>query len=225
MAVPVIYQRSRYAEAPHRMPAHAFAFWIAAPGRGEIRRASLGVAHGGGVVVRTLHSGVSRGTESLVFHGQVPANEYQRMRAPFQEGEFPGPVKYGYASVGSRRGRAPGTVRPGGVRLYPHQTRYVVPATPCICVPDGCAARTRGARRQHGDRRQRAVGCGAAHRRPHRRRRRRRGGLLVGWLAGRAARLRGAADRHACAAAPRDRRAARPPVFATPEQARRRPTW
>ena len=36
------------------------------------------------VVVRALFSGISRGTEALVFHGRVPASEYQRMRAPFQ---------------------------------------------------------------------------------------------------------------------------------------------
>ncbi|HAC27897.1 MAG TPA: dehydrogenase, partial [Marinobacter hydrocarbonoclasticus] len=52
------------------------------------------------MIVRSHYSGISRGTESLVYNNQVPQNEYQRMRAPFQEGEFPFPVKYGYASVG-----------------------------------------------------------------------------------------------------------------------------
>ena len=52
------------------------------------------------VLVRTLRSGVSRGTETLVFRGGVPADQYAAMRAPFQEGDFPGPVKYGYLSVG-----------------------------------------------------------------------------------------------------------------------------
>ena len=51
-------------------------------------------------MVRTRYSGISRGTESLVFKGQVPPSQHQAMRAPFQEGEFPAPVKYGYASVG-----------------------------------------------------------------------------------------------------------------------------
>ena len=77
------------------------AFWVASPGRGEIRAAALHAPGPGQVVVRAIYSGISRGTESLVFRGMVPASEYQRMRAPFQEGEFPGPVKYGYASVGT----------------------------------------------------------------------------------------------------------------------------
>ena len=50
--------------------------------------------------MRAITSGISRGTESLVFHGLVPASEYSRMRCPFQEGAFPFPVKYGYAMVG-----------------------------------------------------------------------------------------------------------------------------
>ena len=79
---------------------HARAFWIAAPGRGEIRAEPLPPPSADDVVVRALYSGISRGTEALVFQGRVPASEYERMRAPFQAGEFPAPVKYGYASVG-----------------------------------------------------------------------------------------------------------------------------
>src|SRR5690606_18421859 len=80
--------------------ADALAFWITAPGRGEIRAETLAPRTDGDVVVETLYSGISRGTESLVFAGRVPPSEHERMRAPFQNGDFPGPVKYGYASVG-----------------------------------------------------------------------------------------------------------------------------
>jgi hypothetical protein len=79
----------------------ARAFWTIAPGVGEIRGETLPQPGANDVVVRALYSGISRGTESLVFQGRVPASEYQRMRAPFQAGELPGPVKYGYASVGT----------------------------------------------------------------------------------------------------------------------------
>src|SRR5207244_4180853 len=79
------------------MDEHARAFWIAAPGRGEIRAETLPPPSADEVVVRALYSGVSRGTEALVFHGHVPVSEYGRMRAPFQAGDFPAPVKYGYA--------------------------------------------------------------------------------------------------------------------------------
>ncbi len=78
----------------------AHAFWFSSPGKSEIRRVELKTPEAGEVLVRTLFSGVSRGTETLVFRGGVPVSQYAAMRAPFQEGEFPGPVKYGYLNVG-----------------------------------------------------------------------------------------------------------------------------
>src|SRR4051794_29447793 len=75
----------------------ARAFWITAPGAGEIRAEAAPVAGPGEVIVQALYSGVSRGTESLVFRGAVPVSEHERMRAPHQQGEFPAPVKYGYS--------------------------------------------------------------------------------------------------------------------------------
>jgi threonine dehydrogenase-like Zn-dependent dehydrogenase len=110
---------------------HAHAFWLSAPGRGEIRPISLPEPGSGDVVVRALRSGVSRGTETLAFRGAVPP------RAPFQEGEFPGPVKYGYLSVGAVE-EGPAELRGRTVFcLYPHQTAYVVPAGAVTVVPEG----------------------------------------------------------------------------------------
>jgi NADPH:quinone reductase-like Zn-dependent oxidoreductase len=109
---------------------HAHAFWLRAPGRGEIRPVSLPEPGSGDVLVRALRSGVSRGTETLAFRGAVPP------RAPFQEGEFPGPVKYGYLSVGAVE-EGPAELRGRTVFcLYPHQTAYVVPAGAVTVVPD-----------------------------------------------------------------------------------------
>jgi threonine dehydrogenase-like Zn-dependent dehydrogenase len=115
----------------------AHAFWLRAPGRGEIRPVALPEPGRGDVVVRTLRSGVSRGTETLVFRGGVPASQYAAMRAPFQEGDFPGPVKYGYLNVGAVE-QGPAELRGRTVFcLYPHQTAYVVPAAAVVPVPDG----------------------------------------------------------------------------------------
>jgi threonine dehydrogenase-like Zn-dependent dehydrogenase len=112
------------------------AFWVAAPGRGEIRASTLPAPGPADVVVRTRFSGISRGTEALVFAGQVPPSEHERMRAPFQEGTFPAPVKYGYANVGIvERGPRDIEGRHAFV-LYPHQTRYVVPAAAVHVIPD-----------------------------------------------------------------------------------------
>jgi 2-desacetyl-2-hydroxyethyl bacteriochlorophyllide A dehydrogenase len=114
----------------------ARAFWVVAPGRGEIRTERLPEPGPDDVVVQTLYTGVSRGTEALVFHGAVPASERTRMRAPFQQGDFPGPVKYGYANVGQVE-HGPGDLLGRTVfALYPHQTRYVLPSGAVIPVPE-----------------------------------------------------------------------------------------
>ena len=118
-------------------PQSARAFWTVAPGRGEIREAPLRAPGPDEVLVRALRSGVSRGTESLVFRGRVPESQWGAMRCPFQEGDFPGPLKYGYASVGRVEA---GSSQLQGRRvfcLYPHQDRYVVPAEAVVPLPDG----------------------------------------------------------------------------------------
>jgi threonine dehydrogenase-like Zn-dependent dehydrogenase len=161
----------------------ARAFWIAAPGRGEIRAEALETPSADEVVVRALFSGISRGTEALVFQGRVPASEYERMRAPFQVGAFPAPVKYGYSSVGVvERGALEGR---HVFTLYPHQTRYVVPVSALHVLPDTVpperavlAANLETAinglwdARPHIGDRIAVVGAGAV-------------GCLVAWLAGR----------------------------------------
>ena len=118
----------------------ANAFWTLAPGVGELRRAPLPAPGEGEVRVRTLFSGVSRGTEALVFRGRVPRSEWSRMRCPFQAGDFPGPVKYGYVSVGVVE-EGPAALQGQEVFcLYPHQDRYVVPAAAVTPLPTGLPA-------------------------------------------------------------------------------------
>lgn len=117
------------------LPRVAQSFWLSAPGRGEIRTVDLPRPAADEVLVRTLYSGVSRGTESLVFRGGVPRSQYAAMRAPFQEGTFPAPVKYGYLNVGLVE-EGPADLRGRTVFcLYPHQTHYVVPASAVTPVP------------------------------------------------------------------------------------------
>ncbi|GEC03187.1 dehydrogenase [Streptomyces spinoverrucosus] len=114
----------------------ARAFWLSSPGRGELRDVELPDPAEGEVLVRTLYSGVSRGTETLVFRGGVPQSQYTAMRAPFQEGDFPGPVKYGYLNVGVVEEGPADLVGRTVFCLYPHQTRYVVPAAAVTPVPE-----------------------------------------------------------------------------------------
>ncbi|MFI7672657.1 zinc-binding alcohol dehydrogenase [Actinophytocola sp. NPDC049390] len=116
------------------------AFWLREPGRGEIRPVELPAPGDGDVLVRTVYSAVSRGTEALVFRGRVPASQHDVMRAPFQEGDFPAPVKYGYLNVGVVESGPPELVGRTVFCLYPHQTRYVVPSAAVTVVPDAVPA-------------------------------------------------------------------------------------
>ena len=118
-------------------PITARQFWIEAPGRGAIVHARLPPRRDDEVSIRALCSGISRGTEALVFRGGVPPSQYQAMRAPFQEGEFPGPVKYGYSSVGQVVEGPDDLVGQVVFCLYPHQDRYTVPRSAVTRLPAG----------------------------------------------------------------------------------------
>ena len=108
----------------------ARAFWTIAPGHGEIRGETLPADAAGQVLVHTQVSGVSRGTEALVFAGRVPESQHQAMRAPLMGGELPFPVKYGYSAVGrTPDGRSVFV-------LHPHQDIFLAPAAMCIPLPD-----------------------------------------------------------------------------------------
>ncbi|TVR65252.1 MAG: dehydrogenase [Gemmatimonadales bacterium] len=117
------------------------AFWVTAPGTGELRPATVRDPGPGELRVRTLFSGISRGTESLVFQGRVPESQWDQMRAPFQAGEFPGPVRYGYQNVGRvdavGEGVEPRLWGRAVFCLFPHQEAYVVPAGAVIPLPQG----------------------------------------------------------------------------------------
>lgn len=115
----------------------ARALWTTGPGAAHVVTEALSPPRAHEVLVRTLYSALSRGTESLVFWGKVPESEYQRMRCPHQGGEFPFPVKYGYSSVG-RVLDGPAELRDRLVfSLFPHQSAYVVPADSVLPLPDG----------------------------------------------------------------------------------------
>lgn len=119
-----------------RPPVESTAYWTTGPETGELLRGPLRPPEDGEAMVRSLYSGVSRGTEMLVYRGQVPPEVAGRMRAPFQEGEFPFPVKYGYLSVGIVE-RGPADLLGRRVFcLHPHQDRYVVPVDALTVIPD-----------------------------------------------------------------------------------------
>ena len=90
----------------------------------------------GQATVRTLFSGVSRGTEMLVLRDMVPPEVAGLMRAPFQVGDFSFPVKYGYLSVGVVEDGPASWLGQRVFCLHPHQDRYVVPFEALTRIPD-----------------------------------------------------------------------------------------
>jgi threonine dehydrogenase-like Zn-dependent dehydrogenase len=114
----------------------ARAFWVTSASTGAIRAEDLRDPGAGEVLVQAVASGVSRGTESLVFSGRVPESEYARMRCPHQAGDFPFPVKYGYASVGRVIGGSSALAGRHVFCLHPHQTEYVVAEDAAVAVPE-----------------------------------------------------------------------------------------
>ncbi len=113
---------------------------MTAPGHGEIRAEALRAPRDDELVVEALFSGISRGTEALVFGGHVPQSEWVHMRAPFQAGDFPAPVKYGYSSVGRVVHGSHALTGRNVFVLHPHQTRFIVPPDAVHVLPDGVPA-------------------------------------------------------------------------------------
>lgn len=121
--------------------AKALALWYTAPRECRLNEVSLPPVGPEDCLITTLWSGVSRGTERLVSEGRVPRGEQERMCAPFQEGGFPFPVKYGYCAVG-RVDEGPADMLGRTVFcLHPHQDRFVVPRNCLTLVPDAVPAR------------------------------------------------------------------------------------
>jgi threonine dehydrogenase-like Zn-dependent dehydrogenase len=114
----------------------ARALWIQALGEAALREEDV-AARPGQVVVETRFSGISRGTEALVWRGGVPKAERARMRAPLQAGSFPFPVKYGYAAVGRVAEGPPELVGRDVFVLHPHQDRFAAPAEMAVPLPRG----------------------------------------------------------------------------------------
>jgi NADPH:quinone reductase-like Zn-dependent oxidoreductase len=114
----------------------AEALWYSAPGIADIRPEALAPPTADEVRVRALFGAVSRGTEALVLAGRVPVSEFERMRAPFMAGNFPFPVKYGYATVGRIEGGAAALRGRTVFTLHPHQNFFNIPASAAVVLPD-----------------------------------------------------------------------------------------
>ncbi len=123
----------------------ARALWYDNPAHAELRAETLCYPEAGSAtpmaLVATQWSAISRGTERLVMSGKVPRSEYARMRAPYQCGDFPFPVKYGYCTAGSVEEGPPELTGRNVFVLHPHQDRFLVPADRVCPFPEALPPR------------------------------------------------------------------------------------
>jgi NADPH:quinone reductase-like Zn-dependent oxidoreductase len=119
----------------------ARSLWYVRPGVAELRPETLSPLEPGHARVRTAFSALSRGTERLVLSGAVPAEEYERMRAPLQSGAFPFPVKYGYCAAGTVEDGPPELTGRVVFCLHPHQDVFQASTAMLVPVPEGVPAR------------------------------------------------------------------------------------
>ncbi|MFL5757992.1 MAG: zinc-binding dehydrogenase [Chloroflexota bacterium] len=115
----------------------AEAVWFGAAGRVEIRDEPLASLAPDQVRIRALASGVSAGSELLVYRGHAPRDLPPDL--PTIGGDFGFPVKFGYASVGRvvEAGSRVDCPAVGDLVFvhHPHQTEYTVPADVPIPLP------------------------------------------------------------------------------------------
>lgn len=119
----------------------ARSLWYVRKGAAELRSARLPAPAPGEALVRTLFSGISRGTERLVFEGAVGESEFKSMCCPMQEGSFPFPVKYGYCATGVVEDGPPALLGRNVFALHPHQDFFVAPAKALAPIPEQVPAR------------------------------------------------------------------------------------
>jgi NADPH:quinone reductase-like Zn-dependent oxidoreductase len=120
----------------NRRESMATALWHVAPGLCELRDQRVRLPAEDELQIRTIASGISRGTERLVHHGRVPPSQHGVMRCPMQEGELSFPVKYGYAAVGVVEQGPAEWIGRRVFALHPHQTRFVAPISMCARIPE-----------------------------------------------------------------------------------------
>ena len=137
--LPVNPQERLVASPQNNLPPvqNATALWYVAPSAVALQTESLPPCGSGQVQVRSAFSALSRGTESLIFRGEVPEAEYERMRAPFMGGVFPFPVKYGYANVGQVQAGPAELVGKSVFSLTPHQDIFNVEVDSVSVIPEG----------------------------------------------------------------------------------------
>ncbi len=114
----------------------AQSFWVSKK-KGSIKKELLDTSmEKDEILVKTLYSGISYGTEKIVFDGQVPKNQFSFMRAPHQEGEFDSDLKYGYLNIGKVIEGPKNYLHKHVYTMFPHQSMYIIKASLATLIPN-----------------------------------------------------------------------------------------
>ncbi len=115
--------------------------YFVAPRRVEVREEPLAAPAAGEVLVETLVSAISPGTEMLVYRGQIPRGIPLDATLPALAGEVSYPLRYGYAAVGRVAELGTGVDAAWRERLvvsfHPHASHFLAAPEALIPVPAG----------------------------------------------------------------------------------------
>jgi 2-desacetyl-2-hydroxyethyl bacteriochlorophyllide A dehydrogenase len=114
--------------------------WFTGPSSAEIKESMVNPPQKNEVLVHTLFSGISSGTEMVVYRGETAEEDAKDISLPTIEGSFNFPIKYGYSNVGKVIAAGPEAVyfKPGDIVFVhaPHQKEYVVPEDLAFKLPE-----------------------------------------------------------------------------------------
>ena len=111
-------------------------YWIDKKNKGYFKSGKISSINSGELIVKTLFSGISYGTEKLVHSGKVPNSQKNLMKCPYQEGDFGNDIKYGYINVGKVVDGDKSYLGSNIFSLYPHQDFYKIPYNEVLIIPD-----------------------------------------------------------------------------------------
>ena len=115
----------------------AWQYWTTAPRNSswrEVPTPNVDASHP--LRIRTTATAISKGTETLVHNGQVPARIAEHMRAPAQIGDFSYPVSYGYLAVGVIDQGPDHWLGQRVFGLLPHHSHHLVTPDDVLPIPD-----------------------------------------------------------------------------------------
>tara|TARA_Y100000748_G_scaffold240805_1_gene204986 strand:- start:171 stop:1154 length:984 start_codon:yes stop_codon:yes gene_type:complete len=110
-------------------------FWIRKKNDSHIKKHTISLPEKNEVLIKTIYSGISYGTEKVVYMGKVPKSQKFLMRCPYQDGEFGSNVKYGYMNVGKVIEGSKAYKGKNVYTLFPHQTLYSLKESEIVEIP------------------------------------------------------------------------------------------